>query len=161
MFWGANVKQSQHYTFNENAGKLLHISNMSLGNNADEGKIYVNFQNSNKESFVLGCLNNNHCESMQTDLYIKIVKGMSLFLTGGTGKAQVSVTGFWEGSDDASESEEAVVPTKNGKQERKASIDKVEKVEKVEKAPRKESTQSNDSKSNGRKSSVFAIVGLG
>jgi hypothetical protein len=141
MFWGANLKQPTQYTFNEHEGKLLHISNMSLGKNADEGKIYVNFQNSNKESFVLGCLQNNKCESVQTDLYIKIEKSMGLFITGGTGKAQVSVTGYWEGSDELSEGSEQVVNHKNKHtQERKVSVDKAENT------PRKGSHDANDKK---------------
>ena len=152
MFWGANLKQGSQYNFTASEGKLLHISNMSLGKNADEGKIYVNFTNSNKETFVLGSLQNNKCESIQTDLYIKIQPNMNLFLTGGTGKAQVSVTGFWEGSDElSSEGEEQVSVNKkqNHTQERKVSVDKV--------VPRKDSVDSKNGKNNAdsqRKESV-------
>lgn len=103
MFWGANLKQGDKHNFDKKSkGRILHLSNYSLGKNTDEGKIYVNFNYKN-ESYVLAALQKDKVENVNTDITMKIEDSMALSLTGGTGKAQVSVTGYWEGSDNISD----------------------------------------------------------
>jgi len=115
MFWGATIRQNQPYVFpQERVGKIIHISNVSLGENVDSQKVSIYIENGNKK-FKICTLIKDKRDCSELDNYLKVTADSKIFIKD-CPKGEVHVTGYLEKEVDDLIQEENVTPLQEKKE---------------------------------------------
>ena len=112
MFWGATIKQDKPYLFpKDRIGKIVHISNASLGENVDAKKVSI-YLESNKTRLKICTLIKDKKDCSDLDNYLKVTHDSKIIIKD-CPKGEIHITGYLEREIDESPLEETVKPVVN------------------------------------------------